>query len=125
VSFESYRYAAPEFVPAKYKTASSVTAKWEANPEKSARLAAARVRIAKTFSSEATDLKAMRLSRGMSQAQVAKATGTSQPQIARIEAGTANVLCSTMRSLCAALSCSMVELDAALAASEQRAQDRG
>lgn len=66
----------------------------------------------------ATHLAAIRLSRGFSQQQVADAIGTSQPAIAKIEAGAVNIQRDTMKRLSRVLGITVMELDNALTATE-------
>jgi transcriptional regulator with XRE-family HTH domain len=59
-----------------------------------------------------TDLHilAIREARGMSQAQLAEATGLTQSSISRIERGGRELTLSNMRSIARALNCSVGEL---------------
>lgn len=59
-------------------------------------------------------MRALRLAAGLSQAQLANAVGTSQPRIARIEAGTEKPGLDMLRRLRDALNIDMNTLDAAL-----------
>lgn len=61
-------------------------------------------------------LASVRLSRGYSQQQVAVAIGSSQPAIAKFEAGSVNILWDTGRRLAQALGLTLQELDAVLTA---------
>lgn len=60
----------------------------EADPQMAEHLAAARRELATAFDQEAATLRALRLAAGLSQAKLAERAGTTQPFIARIEAGT-------------------------------------
>ena len=64
----------------------SVIRKHELIPERAARMAAARQRLAESLADAGT-LAELRLSMGMSQTQLAERAHTSQAHIARIEAG--------------------------------------
>ncbi|OXI88529.1 hypothetical protein CFB50_08465 [Burkholderia sp. AU33423] len=67
-----------------------VTAKYEADPVKKAALDRARAKLAARIEDAhggRRSLAAMRLSKGLSQTQLAQLTGLQQPQIARLEAG--------------------------------------
>lgn len=59
-------------------------------------------------------LASVRLSRGFSQQQVASAIGTSQPAIAKIEAGSVNILWATGKRLADALGLNLDQLDTVL-----------
>ena len=61
-------------------------------------------------------LASVRLSRGYSQQQLATAIGTSQPAIAKLEAGSVNILWTTGKRLAVALGISLPELDEMLIA---------
>lgn len=61
--------------------------RWEANPDRAARLAAARANLPDSIYPGQESLAVLRLRAGFSQAQLAEAAQTSQPHIARIEAG--------------------------------------
>lgn len=57
-----------------------------------------------------TSLATLRLKRGMSQSQLAQVIGTSQPHIAKIEAGNFNVYWATAVRIADALSIALDEL---------------
>lgn len=55
-------------------------------------------------------LKAMRLKRGITQAELAKMVGISQPSLCNIENGKINPTINTLRKLAKALECNISEL---------------
>lgn len=69
------------------------------------------------------DLRSLRLARGLTQTMLAAKIGTSQPHLARMERGVADVMRETMRRLCVALEVDMNTLDAALQASSTAVQE--
>lgn len=72
----------------------------------------ARARLAEHVADEhgSRSLKALRLSRGLSQADLAEAAGTNQPHIARIESGATGINFATAMRISRALSISSDEL---------------
>jgi len=87
----------------------------EANPARAAGLARARARLGKWMDAEpelqsTSKLSALRLKAGLSQAQLATALGTSQPNVARMEKGTGNYTLEVMRDWSNALGVSLIEL---------------
>lgn len=95
----------------------------EADPEMVEHLREANRLIADTYYADEGDtFRTLRLRAGLSQMQLAKAIGTSQPHIARIESGATNDLkSSTLRKLASALDVDVGRLDAALRATESMA----
>ncbi|MGF6529757.1 ribosome-binding protein aMBF1 (putative translation factor) [Paraburkholderia sp. GAS206C] len=73
--------------PGAVSAANILSAREKANPEYASRLSAARKRLANEFYGTPTSLSQMRLSKGLSQVALAEKLGTSQPHIAKIEAG--------------------------------------
>ena len=70
---------------------SSLVSKFESNPTMATRMAQARQKLAvDLYSDEPETLSALRLATGFSQAQLAVRAGTTQPYIAKIEAGRAD-----------------------------------
>ncbi|WP_371327043.1 helix-turn-helix domain-containing protein [Polaromonas sp. YR568] len=61
-------------------------------------------------------LGGVRLSLGLSQQQLATAIGTSQPNIARLEAGSVNIMWSTGKRLAQALGLTLERLDSVITA---------
>lgn len=79
-------------------------------------IAAARRRLAATIAEDGPSLRVLRLSAGLSQAQLAAAVGTSQSRIARLEAGKEDPSLGFLRRLAAALDTDLNTLGAAFAA---------
>jgi DNA-binding XRE family transcriptional regulator len=73
-------------------------AELESDPEWAAELAQSRMELAKQLGNDAS-LASMRLARGMSQRELARRIGASQPQIARLELGQGNPGVATLRKL--------------------------
>ena len=74
------------------------------------------------YGEEGESLRVLRLRAGMSQAQLAKAIGTSQPNIARLEAGSGtDVKRQTLRNLATALGTDLAAVDNALELAAQAA----
>jgi DNA-binding XRE family transcriptional regulator len=86
----------------------------ERDPKVRAGIARARARLAEDLPIERKSIAYFRLRLGMSQKQLADAIGTSQPHIARIEAGRDNVLLKTANSLARALNTTLGEVNQAL-----------
>lgn len=82
---------------------------WARDAAFEAQLRAARMRRARSV--DPTSLKGLRLSRGLSQAELARALGTSQSHVARIEGGTSCPTFETGRKLGRALGVDMNTLD--------------
>ena len=75
------------------------------------RMAAARARVAQSmFASKPNSIAAARLQAGLSQAELAKAIGTSQSHIAKIEAGKVRIQLSTATQLGDALNITLDSL---------------
>lgn len=80
----------------------------------------ARVALGEEFYKDARKtLASVRLSRGYSQQQLASAIGTSQPAIAKLEAGSVNIQWSTGKRLADALGLTLPELDEVLMATSK------
>jgi len=75
----------------------------------------ARRQIAEQLTKETSGIAALRLKLGWSQQRLADEIGTSQPHIARIEAGR-DILLDTARRLADALQVSLLDIDAAMRA---------
>jgi DNA-binding XRE family transcriptional regulator len=87
------------------------------NADVRSRMQEARVVLGREFYGDLPKtLASVRLSRGYSQQQVAAAIGTSQPAIAKLEAGSVNIFWDTGKRLAQALGLSLPELDAVLTA---------
>ncbi|MDN4052522.1 helix-turn-helix transcriptional regulator [Massilia sp. YIM B02763] len=81
---------------------SDLIAEREKDPRKAAALARARRKISGMIANEGSSIASLRLSKGMSQQQLANAMGVKQPYIARIERGE-DVKISTVTGLASAL----------------------
>lgn len=94
----------------------ALSEQWEADPEFAKELSRAR----EWFATEVKQadggitLRSLRLSKGLSQAQLAAVIGMQQPNIARIEKGRDGLALETMRKLCTALSVDMNTIDVAV-----------
>lgn len=100
-----------------------LVAKWEKDDTRRKAIEAARGWVADTFHAEDGDtVRTLRLGKGWSQAQLAKALGTSQSHVARIERGTENLAIETCRRLCGVLGIDMNTLDQSLRRQEVIAQ---
>jgi DNA-binding XRE family transcriptional regulator len=78
-------------------------------------MAAARRRLAASIveAGDKQTLRSLRLSAGLSQAQLAEAVGTSQPRIARLESGKEDPSLSTLRRLSSVLNIDMNTINGA------------
>jgi DNA-binding XRE family transcriptional regulator len=91
--------------------AAEVEAREKRDPQYKAEMANARRYLAETFcAEEPNSLTKLRLQRGLSQSALAKLVGTSQPHIAKIEAGTLRIYWETATRLADALQVSLEEL---------------
>lgn len=78
-------------------------------------MAAARRQLAEVaYGPDVDSLAKLRLSRGMSQQQLAEAMGTSQPYIAKVEAGHVRIFLDTAQRLAAALDVNLDSLSSLL-----------
>lgn len=100
-------------MPAGYREIGDVIAKYEKDPRKAKLLANARRELSAALGQEKT-LSALRLQKGMSQAKLAEAIGTSQSRLSRIECGLDDILLSTFEKLVIALDVSRDQLAIAL-----------
>jgi ribosome-binding protein aMBF1 (putative translation factor) len=96
--------------PGAVSAANILSAREKANPEYASRLSAARKRLANEFYGTPTSLSQMRLSKGLSQVALAEKLGTSQPHIAKIEAGKVKIQFATAVQLADALGITLDEL---------------
>lgn len=97
-------YGSPPVIPKNSLAIDDFVSQLEADPERKAALVAARGRLArKTTTDNDISIRALRLRAGLSQAGLAAAVGTSQPHIARLEAGSAEPTLETCRKLSRAL----------------------
>lgn len=79
-------------------------------------MATARNWVSETIYPNQLTLRSLRLSQGLTQTMLARAIGTSQPHLARMENGQGDIMRETMRRLCSALNVDMNTLDKALQA---------
>jgi DNA-binding XRE family transcriptional regulator len=93
---------------------SAVIADHEANPDRAHLLAAARQRLATRDANGETSLRGLRLAAGLSQDRLAQLIGSSQPRIARLEAGREDPSMTVARRLAKALGVDMNTLSSAL-----------
>lgn len=77
---------------------SDFVAQLENDPEWAVELESSRIELAKQLGSDAS-LASMRLARGLSQRELARRIGGSQPQVARLELGQGNPSVATLRKL--------------------------
>ena len=109
--------------PPNHVVAGEMVAKWEKDDTRRKAIEEARGWVADTFYAEDGDtVRTLRLRKGWSQVQLAKALGTSQSHVARIERGTENLAIETCRRLCGVLGIDMNTLDQALRRQEVIAQ---
>lgn len=108
------------------KAISALVAERSRDSRKAAAYARARQRLANRLSQseegrEFVSLASLRLSKGMSQTQLAELMDTHQPAIARLERGESDVKLSTLRQLAKAL---QVPLDSVFSAVSAQTQDK-
>lgn len=104
-----------EVLPPNSVDIDDLVAEFEADPSSRKSISDGRKWVAENYYAEGpVTLRALRLRRGMSQAQLASDIGTSQSHIARIEMGPTNVMLSTLRRLCAVLHVDMNTLTSAM-----------
>ena len=109
--------------PPNHVAVGEMVAKWEKDEKRRKAVEKARGWVADTFHAEdGKTVRTLRLRKGWSQIQLAKALGTSQSHVARIERGTENPLIETCRRLCGVLGIDMNTLDQALRRQEVIAQ---
>ena len=108
--------------PAGYKKIGQLVARAELDPERKAAIADARRWLAEKYHNDdgGKTIRALRLERGLSQQQLAQLLATSQPYVARIESGRANVTIVTCRKLSEALEVDINTIDSALLAQDRK-----
>lgn len=111
ISIETGFVHAP--VPEDFKEIDQVIESFEKDPKRALALKAARVRLSKEVSQTPT-LASLRLGAGLSQLELAKKLGNSQPSYSKIEAGKTDVLFSTFELLKEILNVSRDELATAI-----------
>ncbi|MEZ0197650.1 helix-turn-helix transcriptional regulator [Pseudomonas qingdaonensis] len=113
-----YRFEAPSRVSvadAQHKKFASFMERRQRNPERAAGLAKARSELADAlYPEDGTTLKTLRLKAGLTQTQLAALMETSQPLVARIEAGRQDPTMSTCKKLSAALGVNLETISSAL-----------
>ena len=103
-------------------TAEQFAAGWDGQEDMQSSMAAARAWAADAFyAGQVGGLRHLRLSRGLSQTQLAQSIGSSQGHVSRLEnAGdTSDLRADTLRKLCEALGVDMTTLDRALRVQEK------
>ncbi|MCH8071675.1 MAG: helix-turn-helix transcriptional regulator [Proteobacteria bacterium] len=101
--------------PAGYKSIDDVVAKFESTDKGRFAMKHGRTWVAKAFYGDVGEtIRTLRLTKGLSQSELAKSLGTSQSHVARIERGRENPLIKTCRRLCDALGIDMNTLDEAM-----------
>lgn len=96
------------------------------DPDFSAQMQQARQAWAKeAYDTEPDSLAKARLSKGLSQAQLAEAIGTSQSHIAKIESGQVRIYLDTARRLAEALSLDMKQLSTLVHSNDAKTSSRG
>lgn len=109
--------------PLDHVAVGEMVAKWEQDDTRRKEIEEARSWVADAFHADDGDtVRTLRLRKGWSQAQLAKALGTSQSHVARIERGTENLAIETCRRLCGVLGIDMNALDQSLRRQEVVAQ---
>lgn len=106
-------------IPPGYATIGDVLAKASLDPTVAVGLATARKLLAQEIDLDVPTFRSLRLSRGLSQTELAQRLGTSQSHVARIERGTENLSLSTLRKLAATLEVDMNTLNEALLKQER------
>lgn len=101
-------------MPLGFADVDQVISERERDPERRLRMEAARKRLAAKLEGEVRGIPRLRLAKGWSQKRLADEIGTSQPHIARIEAGRDNILLETAKRLSLALGVSLEEIDRVL-----------
>ncbi len=113
-----YKFEAPAKVSAadaQHKKFASFMERRQRNPERAAGLAKARSELADAlYPDDGITLKTLRLKAGLTQTQLAAMMETSQPLVARIEAGRQDPTMSTCKKLSAALGVSLETISSAL-----------
>ncbi len=105
----------PAAIPAGFIDIDDLVELEERDPLKAAAIAEGRRTVAeRLYGAEAPTLSFYRLRKGWSQKQLADKVNTSQPYIARLEAGGVDPQVSTLRRVAAALEVSLAELLEAL-----------
>ena len=102
-------------IPAGYQTLDDVIREFEVDSDFRERMKESRAWAADVlYRGKPPTLRVIRMKKGLSQAQLAAAIGTQQPQIARLESGAANPQLDTCRKIAAVLGIDLNILDLAL-----------
>lgn len=102
--------------PARTKSVTDLIDRWGRNDTRKEGLKRARAQLARiTGSNDELTIRSIRLEAGLSQTDLARSIGTSQPHIARIERGSAEPTLDTCRRLARALGVDLNTIDRALA----------
>jgi ribosome-binding protein aMBF1 (putative translation factor) len=105
-------------IDSEFEDIDKVVAAHETDKRRREHIENARRQVAERFPHETRGIAALRMRLGWSQQRLADEIGTSQPHIARIEAGR-DILLDTARRLASALHVSLLDIDAALRASQR------
>lgn len=104
--------ASAKAIPVEGQTIDALIGEWSADPQFAQEMSRARQRRSRVLApTEELSLKSLRLSRGLSQADLAHAIGMKQPHIARMERGHMCPSLPTLRRLAAALQVDMNTID--------------
>src|SRR6185437_1991414 len=106
-------------IDTEFEDIDKVVAIHERNVQRREYIENARKQVAERLPQEAVGIAALRMRLGWSQQRLADEIGTSQPHIARIEAGR-DILLDTARRLASALRVTLLDIDAAVRATQQK-----
>lgn len=106
-------------IDSEFEDIDKVVAVHEKDVQRRERIENARKQIAEYFPDETRGIASLRMRLGWSQQRLAEEIGTSQPHIARIEAGR-DILLDTARRLASALQVSLLDIDAAIRAAQPK-----
>lgn len=108
-------YQTAPCAPARTKSVTDLIDRWNRDDIRKEGLKRARMQLARiTGSDNELTIRSIRLQAGMSQTDLARSIGTSQPHIARIEGRTAEPTLDTCRRLARALGVDLNTIDQAL-----------
>jgi ribosome-binding protein aMBF1 (putative translation factor) len=106
-------------IDSEFEDIDKVVAAHERNEQRREYIENARRQVAERFPQETIGIAALRMRLGWSQQRLADEIGTSQPHIARIEAGR-DILLDTARRLASALQVTLLDIDAAVRATRPK-----
>ncbi|WP_115530630.1 helix-turn-helix domain-containing protein [Xanthomonas campestris] len=112
-------YIVPEPLPPNTRSVESLVDRWVTEGFGD-ELTAARKRLAGRVRGHGRSLRGLRLTAGLSQADLARAIGSSQPHVARLEAGSADPGRETMRKLARVFDVDMNRIDEAFGVGDPR-----